>query len=380
MSNNNVFLPVNWIDGMKINKDHFIASDNSVTNQLKNAYLGFLTPLNYGLLVQTNNDTPSLQVIADVDNQSRIHVKLINCRAITQDGIRIDIQNNYFSSDELSHAIPQALLNAEEAGAEEIYIALSVNHKKRIPFGVPSTDEVPPRLPHVLPAYNISLLKKEDLASVKTQNSLVIGKLRIEGNKPELDEYFIPPCQTVYSHPKLIEYHAQLVKLLGQIEVDIVDILKRIKDKKQTTTIAQTVAIVSEAVLTFISVNMVEFRTIAKYQPPVLTFEHLASLARVINNSINKQASTDREELLNYIQDWSTMSRGDFEDMLTKAVQYNYKHNDINDSITRMTPFINAISGICNTLSNLDFIGKKKDRQIFVKEQKDKPGSSFLVD
>ncbi|MEN8115742.1 MAG: hypothetical protein ABFS16_02110 [Bacteroidota bacterium] len=380
MENKRVDLPVNWIDGMKINKDHFIATDNNITQQIKDTYLSFINPFNYGLLLQDESNNDSLKIIIDIDNQSFIHAKVLSCKAITRSGSRIEIQDNYFTENDLSQSIPKAIISAENKTDEDYYIALSVDPFERVPFGVPLAEENPPRLPNVLPGYSVTIHKKDELNSVGNENSLIIGKLQISDNKPELDDTFIPPCQTIYSHPKLVEYHSQLVKILGQIEIDIVDILRRIKDKKQATTIAQTVAEVADSMLGFMSVHMVEFRRIAKYKPPVYIFEQIATLARVVNNSINKQSSTDREELLNYIQDWSSLNRGVFEELISNAIEYKYNHDDINSSINTMAPFVNAISGVCNTLSNLDFIGKKKDRHIFVKEQKEKPGGSFLVD
>ena len=110
------------------------------------------------------------------------------------------------------------------------------------------------------------------------------------------------------------------------------------------------------------------------------TAAKIPMIATTINNSINKQSSVDREELLNYIKDWSSLKQGEFQTLLTDTIAYNYDHDDINKSILKLAPFINVLSKIFNTLSNLDFIGKKKDMHIFVKEQKEKPGNSFLVD
>jgi predicted component of type VI protein secretion system len=199
-------------------------------------------------------------------------------------------------------------------------------------------------------------------------------------DKLEIDENYIPACHAIYSHPKLAEYHMQLVKALGQIEIDAVDILRNIKTKKQVTSIAETVSEVSRSVLNFLGVHLIEFRKIAMYYPPVYIFEQMASLARTINNAINKQPAAEKEELYNYIQDWSSLKQGEFEKLLTDTIEYDYDHDDINSSILKLAPFINDMSQIFHTLSNLDFIGKKKDRQIFVKEQKEKSGNSFLVD
>jgi len=380
MDKKRIDLPVNWIDGMKINKDHFIATDNNITQQIRNTYLSFINPFNYGILLQSQTDSNSLNILIDIDNQEFVHVKVLNCSAITRGGSRIEFHNNYFAENDLSEAIPQVKVNSENSSDTTYYIALSINSFERVPSGTPLLEENPPRLPNILPRYNLSLHQKEEVKNIRNENSLIIGKLNFINNKPEIDEFYIPPCQTIFSHPKLVEYHAQLVKVMGQIEIDSISILRGIKDRKQNTNIAGTVGDVANSILNFIGVHMVEFRKIARYHPPVFIFEQMATFARTINNSINKQSSADREELLNYIQDWSTLKQGAFEELLVNTIEYNYNHDDIQNSIAGMAPFVNSISKICNTLSNLDFIGKKKDRQIFVKEQKEKPGNSFLVD
>ncbi len=380
MDNKRIDLPVNWIDGMKVNRNHFIATDNNIAQQVKNTYLSFINPFNYGLLLQQEGDNDPVNIVIDIDNQAYIHVKVLNCKAITQGGSRIEIQNNYFSENDLSEAMPQIKIDSENAVDKDYFIVLTVNPFERVPYGIPAPEENPPRLPSVLPRYNLSVHTEEEINTIRNENSLIIGKLHVKNNKPEIDDNYIPPCQTIFSHPKLVEYHAQLVKVMGQIEIDIINILHGINDKKQSTNIAGTVEEVSNAILTFIGVHMVEFRNIAKYHSPVYIFEQIAALARTIVNSINKQSSADKEEFLNYVKDWSGLDQGLFKELLINAIEYKYNHNDINESINNMAPFVNAISKVCNTLSNLDFIGKKKDRHIFVKEQKEKPGSSFLVD
>ncbi|WP_346860079.1 hypothetical protein [uncultured Draconibacterium sp.] len=380
MKSDNPNLPVNWIDGMKINKNHFIATDLNVGQQIRNTYSSFINPYNYGLLLQNSAQKEGPNVVLDIDNQGFVHAKVINCSAVTRGGIRIEIKENYFADKELAESLPAVTLNAETNQKQAYYIALNVNINERVPFGVPNADEVPPRLPFILPGFHLSVHEVNNLNTIRSENALVLGKLIFKGDKPELDEEYIPPCQTIYSHSKLVEYHAQLLKVLGQIEIDIISILKRIKDKKQSTNIAETVADVANSLLIFMDVYLIEFRNMAKYYPPVFIFEQMAALARNINNSINKQSTADREEMLNYIQDWSNLKQGEFEEMLVRAIEYKYDHDDISKSINGLAPFVNSISKVFNTLSNLDFIGKKKDRQIFVKEQKEKPGNSFLVD
>lgn len=380
MDTQKIILPVNWIDGMKVNKDHFISTDNHITAQARNIYSSLLNPFNYGILLQDDGNKNPVKILIDIDNQGFVHVKVLNCIAITRGGSRIEISETLYPDHELTAEMPQIRVNQEKTNRRDLLICLSVNLFERVPFGIPYPDENPPRLPHIIPGYHLSVHNLEEKQTITGPNSLIIGRLLFVDDKPEIDENYIPACHAIYSHPKLAEYHTQLLKVLGQIEIDAVDILRSIKTKKQVTSIAETVSEISDSVLSFLGIHLVEFRKIAKYYPPVYIFEQMASLARTINNAISKQPAAEKEELYNYIQDWSSLKQGEFEKLLTDTIGYEYDHEDISSSIQKLAPFINDISQIFHTLSNLDFIGKKKDRQIFVKEQKEKPGNSFLVD
>jgi hypothetical protein len=372
------FLPVNWADGMKINKNHFIESDQHWIQEIRKSHSLFLQPLNYGLRLPVSEDASPLQISIDIDNQGFVHISVLRCYAITRDGSGIEIDRNYFSQEDFAAAFPKVAVERENT--KPLYICLAVNSHGRKPAGQANPDEMPPRLPFIFPEYNLSVHPEDDKKSILSQNALILGKLVFLERKPELDESYIPPCQCIYSHPKLAEYHGQLLKALGQIEIDLVHIIQGINEKKQTTSIAESVSGISISLLAFMAPFLSEFRVRARYYPPVYLFENISAFARLIKNGIDSLARTDREELLNYVIDWSNLKQGEFEDLIKQAVEYDYNHDDISQSIRKADPFIRAIAKIFNTLSNLDFIGKKKDRQIFVQEQKEKPASSFLVD
>ncbi len=374
------FPAVNWIDGMKVNKDHFIASDRHLEEGLKNARSQSLNPYNYGIVLAALKGDSSLDVVTDIDNQSRVHLKINSCKALTPNGSRIDIDSDYPGNEDYTVVVPQDKINQAAEKNSALFIALSVNSFGRIPVGDADPDENPPRLPYIVPEYHISFHSEEEKKSISTSKSLIIGKLIFIDHKPETDNSYIPPCQCIQSHPKLIEYYIQLLKIFGQIEIDIVDILQAIKEKKQSTSISITVAEISHAILIFLGSRLPELRSSGKYYPPVYLFEMICSFSRIMNNIISIQTRSDREELFNYIMDWSNLKQGEFEDLIKGAAEIEYDHDDINSSIKKADAFVLNISRIFNTLSNLDFIGKKKDRQIFVKEQKEKPKSSFLVD
>jgi hypothetical protein len=111
---------------------------------------------------------------------------------------------------------------------------------------------------------------------------------------------------------------------------------------------------------------------------PVHLFTYIANAARVIRNAIDSNASSDKEEMLNYFTNWSELKQGDFEKLLVYCISFKYKHYDILFSIEQFTGFIQIIALLFDKLESLAYIGKKKDTNIFVKEQTTK--RSFLAD
>jgi predicted component of type VI protein secretion system len=380
MAVNKHYLPVNWADGMKINKEHFIATDRNIIQGLQNAQSRFLNPYNYGLTLPVSDRDISLKITVDLDNQGLVHVKIIRCHAVTRNGSTIDIDSDYFMEDEFSATLPSLQFDPRAENENSFYIMLAINPFGRIPGGEADAEETPPRLPFVIPEYRLTIHPAGQKKSIESSSACIVGRIINADRKPEIDESYIPPCQTIFSHPKLSEYYSWLVKTFGQLEIDLADILQSINEKKQTTTIAGSVTEMSRALLWYAGSVLSSFRKSQRFNPPVCLFEHLSSIARLINNTINTQSRADREELLNYIADWSNLKQGEFEDLIKQAVEMEYDHDDINLAIVKTDPFMRTLSKIFNTLSNLEFIGKKKDRQIFVKEQVEKPGKSFLVD
>ncbi|HXB07042.1 MAG TPA: hypothetical protein VNW04_08000, partial [Puia sp.] len=87
----NVYLPVNWIDGMKINRSHFIAQDNAMVFHMAQVASGLLNDYNYGLL-PSGSGAPSLKLFLSTDNQQRVQVRIQFCRAITAGGYYFDFR------------------------------------------------------------------------------------------------------------------------------------------------------------------------------------------------------------------------------------------------------------------------------------------------
>src|SRR5688500_12885544 len=79
-----IYLPVNWKDGMKINKSHFIAQQNAFTYQLAHHTGTLINEYNYGLLPPLSNNGNAIKLFLSIDNQQQVHLRLQQCLAITK--------------------------------------------------------------------------------------------------------------------------------------------------------------------------------------------------------------------------------------------------------------------------------------------------------
>jgi len=94
--------------------------------------------------------------------------------------------------------------------------------------------------------------------------------------------------------------------------------------------------------------------------------------------------------MINYITEWCDLTQGQFESSIAELLQLSYNHSDINKSLVKITEFAKTLSIVFSKLAKLDYIGKKKETNIFVKEEpvsnigsadaKPKVKRSFLAD
>lgn len=378
MSSKLKYFSVNWEDGMNISKDHFIQQENNFTDRLRDNRAVFMSSRNYGLLPLDSTSDISIKTGIKIDNQNFLRVRVFCCRAITQGGIRIEILED-FHLPELEVDLSKELeANKKEEGGD-YFILLTADPFNQQAFGELNADEEPPRYPFTLPHYKVHVIGEKQLAREGIHPySFFIGKCKIEQGKTEIHEDYLPPCMTVRSHNRLTEFADSVEKFFSKLELDLLSIIRKIKEKNQDTSLATAVQVLSEKLLEYITNNHLRLRWFTNDLPPIQLFVFIATAARVIRNTIDSLTAADKEELLNYFTNWSELKQGDFEKLLVYCINFEYKHFDILFSIEQFTEFIQIIALLFDKLESLAYIGKKKETNIFVKEQKSK--RSFLAD
>ncbi|WP_452224803.1 hypothetical protein [Lacinutrix chionoecetis] len=376
---------VNWVDGMKINKNHFIGMENAVISALHSSNSNNVTPVSFGLLPSLPGALNSIDMSISIDGQSTIHVALNTCRAITLGGYEININEDTRGLLEQSGHILKHQYDLD-INDEEWFIVLYVNPFNKIPVGDADPTEDPPRHPYVLSEYKIDVIPKSEASKQEMGlYHITIGKVALVGEEPVLVEDFIPPCRSIQSHPDLKFTYAELGSFLNQMENYSMHIIQKIYQKKQTNDLAHMVLYLSQKTGEYLNAVIPEFRLKDKYDAPVVMLTKLVSLARVIKSALDVYIGTGKEELLNYLTDWCDLNQGAFENVLIDMIEMEYVHTNINDSLYKTSAFTRLMLSLYKKLNELDYIGKKSDSNIFVKEEivdniEVKNRRSFLLD
>ncbi|BAV10177.1 Predicted component of the type VI protein secretion system [Filimonas lacunae] len=373
MSTHKEFLPVNWVDGMKINKNHFISQQHASTYQQAISSSCLLNNHNYGLLPATNINQARAGVWLNADNQQHVQVRVMECRAVTRGGYPIAFHNDTaLDNSSLSARIPGLSVPFSDLAGKQnaYYIVLSINPYERVPSGAANPEEVPARLPYTTPAYSVMLLPVAE-TNMHSLGSfqLPVGKVHTMEQRVMLDESYIPPCVAVNSHVVLLEAHASLEQFYGRMELNAVQIIQKILQKKQQNDLSEPVQRMCENMLVYIANVYTQLKLEGLYAPPVTLVSGAAGFARIVKNTLDLYTGTIREELLNYFAEWCGIKQTDLEDSVTALCNYQYDHLDIYAGVDKVLTFSAVALKLFNTLAALDYIGKKKEAGIFVKEQ-----------
>lgn len=360
--------PVNWVDGMKINKSHFLAIQDNVSDVSRDSVGVKLNRINYGLLPYKNAGD-SVKISLVIDNHKLLRVKVEECHAVTPNGSRIEISSRNTHILDLEMPYPEATYELKETDEVVLLANISVNPFENRVFGEPDPQENPPRYPYLLPTYNLNLQPENNLDQGYSGYQLTIGKILITSSETRLIANYIPPCTSVQSHQGLIDLHTEIDKFFGQLELYSVQISQKIHRKNQSNDLASMILNLSDKITTYLGHEVNSFRWTIPYEPPAYMFDKVVSLARIMKNFVDSKSGAGKEELLNYFAEWCGLSQGDFEVMFTDTVNVGYNHTQIDKTATRVQFFIKTIEELFSTLNRLDYIGKRKDTGIFVKER-----------
>jgi hypothetical protein len=364
-------LPVNWIDGMKINKNHFIAQDDAWKDALQDVASLNLSPLRYGILPPSAAGEETFDVKVSLDNQSVLRVNVLSLQAVTPGGVRIKLPALSLPGQAAGEGLPATTFPFAAASGENIYwVVLIINPYDRVPVGSPDLAENPPRYPSIMPSCEVMVIPDSQYRQYAAHPyALFAGKVVVDGNDIRVDEDYLPPCFSVSAHPDLLALHGELDQRLSNIELRCSQIVQKIYKKSQQNELSELVLFLCDRVMLYLGPAITNLRWLTAHESPARLFAEVVTLARIMKNTIDLRTGTGKDELMNYFTEWCELKQGEFMSMLSTISSFRFDNNDLNKDIRRIVAFVNITSRLFETLSNLEFIGKRKEAGIFVKEE-----------
>ncbi|NHN27614.1 hypothetical protein FIA58_018185 [Flavobacterium jejuense] len=364
MAENIKHFPVNWIDGMKINKKHFIEFQDNVEDSIRDARNLEVNELNYGLL-STHLSRP-FQYSISIDAHNELSVNIKTLKAITPAGGRIEITD---FTGEFSEKIELKDFDLKE---NNYYLLLNVDPYTRVPSGEQNMEEVPPRFPHALPKYSLSTV----LESEVNHNNIgalqfPIAKFKTSSEGYEIITNYIPPSLTLNSHPSLISLFETYDLFFKQLEFYAIQINRKIKfrnNNEDENVIANMVFDVCDKALRFVELHITKNKWANYNLKPIILLDNVISLSRSVKNSFDYFSGDGKEMLFNYFSEWTDITSGDYERLFTDTINVKFKAYDIEPVVEQVKDFITKIDELFSILNQLDYIGKKRDAGIFVNE------------
>lgn len=356
---------VNWVDGMKISRDHFVQQENYFIDSIRDSNSISVVPFNYGLLPISEQfpDKTIYEIHHTATNDTQLFIKKIT--AVTMGGYRLEI-SDYKTN--IRNIATNTALNQEEIDGQ-FYILATVNPFDKIPFGEIDTEEIPPRHPHTKPNYRIELVETSILNSnYSGGNYLVLGKVGIKLGMAQIDNNFIPPCTSVQSHPKLLEYYQNYSTSMSNIRSYAFKIIQKIAHKNQNNELAHNIKTICRTIIHHEGEHYFAFKNMATHLPPIFLMNIFSKLALKLYHDTQLMPAAELEEMLNYCLEWSDVAPHTLLNLLSGVAEINYNHHDSGQVFFNIQMMLKNLEQILSKLSELDYIGQRKEN-IIVNEQ-----------
>ncbi|MBS1948755.1 MAG: hypothetical protein JST47_13410 [Bacteroidetes bacterium] len=362
------YLPVNWVDGMKISRLHFDQSGQYLHEQLRDVAARNLTPYNFGILPAEH----AFEINVFCDFSQQINIELNTCKAITPNGCRIQLLPAEPVKLNTNFKEIAKKFNLQTSQSQSLLIIVTVNLFERVPVGEPLMNENPPRHPFTKADLKLDLIPAEQVNQSQLQASLVIGKIVYQNGELLHHKEYIPASCSIASLPALEEWHRLFRQQLESWEQYCTRIIQKINSKTQSqqqTTLSISILKLSENMLKQLASQKLYNQWIIGQAAPVNMFVFLLSNIQFINTLLVCYPEKEREEMLNYFAEWTDVQAGSIDLATAKSLQLQYNHFDIQQVFSEINQIHQLYIQIFQKLSMLDFIGKKKGQNIFVIEQ-----------
>ncbi|WP_148660888.1 type VI secretion system membrane-associated complex protein TssK [Marinilabilia salmonicolor] len=367
---------------MNVSSMHFRQTEDFFLDYISNAFKLNLLPGVYGFLPSSGLVAEEMIRITGKADESVV-IEVLFCQAITSSGILFD-----FNAKTDGYRLNAVLNNTSK---ENNYhkklqfwnIILTSEPFNRTPSGQLDPMETPPRQPDTDFSYSLTVVPTDGSAIEIKGHSLVIGRIRKNSHHYEIDHNYIPACITMSGNEALNSYYHQFSDLLQSLIRSSKAIISKIQNSPRDQILADNINLVCKEILRYCSGIYFDFRNNGLKESPLKTVIHFSSLAHTIYVSLSFFKESDKEELLKYFYEWSDVTPGSFEEILTNMVDLKYDHENLRTVMLQVEGFLRVFTELWGKLNQLEFIGKHKENivvseRIQMAGKESKTGYTFL--
>ncbi|NIG53733.1 hypothetical protein [Chitinophaga sp. Cy-1792] len=355
---------VNWVNGMKIQRQHFMMLENAVLERLLHSSAITMHDLNYGLLSQ-GSASGSCELTLDINGNWDF--RLLYCNGFSPDGLHIQLPQ----IPAVTGFVMPVLTYYPRNDIAATYLLMVEQHVfDRVPAGEVDTDELPYRSPITLPASKLLIVAAKDLEQTGPgRGQLIIARVKVENEKPFIDRQYIPPCLCVNAHYLLQELFEEIRRYLSEILLYASEIFRNIQLRAHQPELALCIMEICRGMSDLINPLMPGIDNLMKYQAPVHLFIVVNNIARNFRMFTTYRIGQWREQVLNYFAVWLDITPGVLDAVVWAATGTEYYHLDIDASFRPGLELLKLLHKLTKTISQLEYIGLKPDHKIFVKEE-----------
>lgn len=363
----NSYLPINWTDGVKLTKDHFIENYFNFISEINNYNNIRLNKFNFGIINIAKQT--SLELDSKIEGDSHLIVTLKKCHIVAKNGHIIVFNSKIYGED-----FPQASLNASDLDKNAIdtyYVLVSINPYKLIPVGIPDPEIVPLHHPHAAPEIKLHIVNENAINQTFLEGYfLILQKFKFQnGTFVENKKYIIPVVQSK-SDAILLNFITNFSnELYAMHEYSIKIYKKNILNSSNNRLVVNTLNL-CDKMMQFHSENIFYVKNIAEEESPVYICEKVIMLANILSTTLTIMDDKEKEMLLQYYYEWVDIKPSELLGILFFVKDIVYDHNDINDTLDKLDQFIVILKKLWGKLSELEYIGVRKENIVISEETK----------
>lgn len=348
------YQPINWTNGMNISEMHLTQQYLAVLDRIKDVNATFINSSNYGLL-GSNGKFQLAENFRDNINSEKVEVSF--CRAITQNGSRVEILDKQWK--ELIRPMSELIEGKNLDISPYWYVILIIDPFLQTTDGVEVKNEVPRRKPFTRPTFNLELVSSDDLEKDNLMDAIPLAKFEKKSLGLQKVEEYIPPSCRLNSHKQLVLKHGEYDSILHQLKDASYKIINKIRSKKiksnyEQNFLADDIEKLCNKYLEIFAEMYDFYKLRILEESPIQFIEFFSKLARVLLHTI--ESGNDKDHVFKYFHQYIINKKvAKLNDILKATFESEYIHYDIQYSLMKIDEFLNTFNEIFIGLVNLNY-------------------------